>query len=210
MTRFKEIKQLFDITENNGFSEEEIFEFKNICDNIPKVLSDYYSQLGKIKELNNTQDQLIEPKNLKLSKNKDFLIFYVENQWACVWGISKKDLNIDNPPVYMSYEEQEWIKETNFLTDFFNAMANLQAAFALPFSSEEFAFINNEELKIIEDNFKKREFSFSQWIGIDFYGNFENDVIAVQKNADYYDLIYASNNEQQFTKMNKILSKLGE
>jgi len=210
MTEFKEIKQLFDITENNGFSEDEILEFKNIYGNIPKVLSDYYLQLGKIKKLNNTQDQIIEPKNLKLSKNKDFLIFYVENQWACVWGISKNDLNIDNPPVYMSYEEQEWIKETNSLTDFFKAMANLQAVFALPFNSEEFSFINNEELKIIENNFKKRDFSFSQWIGIYFYGNFENDVIAVQKNSDYYDLIYASNNEQQFTKMNKILSKLGE
>ena len=125
MTEFKEIKQLFGITEKNGFSEEEILEFKNICDNIPKILSDYYSQLGKIKELNNTQDQLIEPQKLKLSKNKDFLIFYVENQWACVWGIDKNDLNIDNPPVYMSYEEQEWSKEANFLTDFFKAMANL-------------------------------------------------------------------------------------
>ncbi|KFF03263.1 hypothetical protein ASF10_23330 [Flavobacterium sp. Leaf82] len=209
MTEFKEIKQLFGITEKNGFSEEEIFVFKNICENIPKVLSDYYSQLGKIKELNNTQDQLIEPQKLKLSKNKDFLIFYVENQWACVWGIDKNDLNIDNPPVYMSYEEQEWSKETNLLTDFLKAMANLQAVFALQFSSDEFAYINDEELKIIKENFKKRDFSFSQWIGIEFYGNFENDVIAVQRNTDYYDLIYASNNEEQFVEMNKILNKLG-
>ena len=207
MTEFKEIKQLFGITEKNGFSEEEIFVFKNICENIPKVLSDYYSQLGKIKELNNTQDQLIEPQKLKLSKNKDFLIFYVENQWACVWGIDKNDLNIDNPPVYMSYEEQEWSKETNLLTDFLKAMANLQAVFALQFSSDEFAYINDEELKIIKENFKKRDFSFSQWIGIEFYGNFENDVIAVQRNTDYYDLIYASNNEEQFVEMNKILNK---
>lgn len=145
-----------------------------------------------------------------MSKNKDFLIFYVENQWACVWGIDKNDLNIDNPPVYMSYEEQEWSKEANSLTDFFKAMANLQAVFALEFSKDEFAYINDDELKIIKENFKKRDFSFSQWIGIEFYGNFENDVIAVQKNTDYYDLIYASNNEQQFVEMNKILNKLGE
>lgn len=210
MTEFNEIRQLFDITENNGFSEEEISVFKNVCENIPKVLFNYYLQLGKIKELNQTQDRLIEPEKLRLSKNNDFLIFYVENQWACVWGIDKNDLNIDNPPVYMSYEEQKWDKETNLLTDFLKAMASLQAVFALQFGLEEFAYINNEELKIIEENFKKRDFTFSKWIGIDFYGNLENDVIAVQKNNDYYDLIYASNNEQQFIKMNNILSKLGE
>ena len=110
----------------------------------------------------------------------------------------------------MSYEEQEWTKETNLLTDFLKAMANLQAVFALQFCSEEFACINIDELKIIKENFKKREFAFSQWIGIEFYGNFENDVIVVQRNTDYYNLIYASNNEQQFVEMNKILNKLGE
>lgn len=209
MTAFKEIKQLFDITENNGFSEDEISVVKNVFANIPKVLFDYYLQLGKIKELNQTQDRLLEPEKLRLSKNNDFLIFYVENQWACVWGIDKNDLHLDDPPVYISYEEQEWSKETSSLTDFLKAMANLQAVFALQFSSEEFANINNEELKIIEENFKKRDFSFSKWIGIDFYGNLENDVIAVQKNDDYYDLIYASNNEQQFKEMNNILSKQG-
>lgn len=209
MTEFNEIRQLFDITENNGFSEEEISVFKNVCENIPKVLFNYYLQLGKIKELNQTQDRLIEPRKLRLSKNNDFLIFYVENQWACVWGIDKNDLNIDNPPVYMSYDEQKWGKETNLLTDFLKAMASLQAVFALQFGLEEFTYINNEELKIIEENFKKRDFTFSKWIGIDFYGNLENDIIAVQKNNDYYDLIYASNNEQQFIKMNNILSKLG-
>jgi len=210
MTDFKEIRILFDITEDNGFSVEELSVFKNTCETIPKVLFDYYAQLGKIKELNQTQDRLIEPEKLKLSKNQDFIIFYVENQWACVWGIYKNDLNIDNPPVYMSYDENEWSKETNYLTDFFKAMANLQAVFALPFSSQEFAYINNEELNIIRAKFKKREFSFSKWIGIDFYGNFEDDVIAVLKNDNYYDLIYASNNDQQFTEMNKILGEFGE
>jgi len=210
MTVFNEIKQLFGITENNGFPEDKISVFKNICENIPQVLFDYYLQFGKIQELNETQDRLITPEKLRLSKNNDFLIFYVENQWACVWGINKNDLNIDNPPVYMSYEEQEWSKETNLLTDFLKAMANLQAVFALQFCSEEFACINNDELKIIKENFKKREFSFSKWIGIDFYGNRGNDVIAVLKNDGYYDLLYASNNEQHFIEMNKVLNKLGE
>jgi hypothetical protein len=166
-------------------------------------------QLGKIKELNQTQDRLIEPEKLNFSKNQDFLIFYVENQWVCVWGIDKNDLTIDNPPVYMSYEEDKWYKETNLLTDFLKAMANNQAVLALKFSSEGFITISKEELKIIELNFKKRDFSFSKWVGIDFYGNYENDVIAVQKNDNDFDVIYASSDEQQFIKMNDILNSLG-
>ncbi len=209
MTEFKEIRQLFDIDVNNGFSEEEISAFKNVYEYIPKVLFDYYFQLGKVKQLNQTQDRLIEPEKLRFSKNLDFLIFYIENQWTCVWGINKNDLSMDKPPVYMSYEEDEWSKETDLLTDFFSAMANLQAVFALPFSCGEFATISNEELKIIEANFKKRDFSFSKWIGIEFYGNYKSDVIAVQKNNDQYDLLYASAKEQQFVEMNTKLTQLG-
>ncbi|TAF32674.1 MAG: hypothetical protein EAZ57_08235 [Cytophagales bacterium] len=209
MTDFNKIRQLFDITENNGFSEDEIFVFKNVCENIPKKLFEYYLQLGKIKTLNQTQDRLLEPIRLTMSKNNDFLVFYSENQWVCVWGINKNDLSVDNPPVYMSYNEQEWHQETYLLTDFLDAMANHQAVFALKFCSEELRCIDNQDIKIIEKHFKKRECSFSKWIGIDFYGNHENDVIEVQKNDDYYDLIYASNNKQQFKAMYKILNQLG-
>ncbi|OXA93879.1 hypothetical protein [Flavobacterium hercynium] len=210
MTDFTAIKQLFDITQNNGFSNEEIATYQNVCDSIPQVLYDYYLQLGKITALNQTQDRLIEPQKLQLSKDENFLIFYVENQWSCVWGIHKNDLQSNNPAVYMSYDENEWNKETDSLTDFLKAIAHLQGIFALPFNSEEFAYINNEELKIIETNFNKRDFSFSQWIGVHFYGNHPEEVIAVLKNDDYYDLIYASNNKQQFTDLHKILGELGE
>jgi len=44
---------------------------------------------------------------------------------------------------------------------------------------------------------------------IEFYGNNINDLIAVQRNDDHYDLIYASKNERQFLEMNTILAKLG-
>lgn len=209
MTDFDIIKKLFNITENNGFSADEISVFKRVCENIPKTLYDYYFQLGKAKALNQTQDSLIVPSKLKFSKTEDYLIFYAENQWACVWGISKSDLDLDDPPVYMSYDEKEWGRETSCLTDFFKAMANLQAVFALPFSSQEFLRINKFDLEAIRSKYKKREFCFSKWIGIEFYGNNENDVIAVMKNDDYFDLIFASNDEEQFKGMNKILSEFG-
>lgn len=208
MTDFKEIKQLFNITENLGYSATELAVLKKVCNNIPSVLKEYYRQLGKVKELNKTQNTLVTPNNLRLSKNNAYLIFYTENQHACVWGIKFEDLQTANPPVYMSYDENKWQKETDSLSEFLNVMANLQAVFSFPFSSEEFITINNEALKTIQQHFKKRSFSISKWIETDFYGNHNNDVIMVQKNNENYDLLFASNNEQQFITMNAVLEKL--
>lgn len=208
MTDFKEIKQLFNITENLGYSATELAVLKKVCNNIPSVLKEYYRQLGKVKELNKTQNTLVTPNNLRLSKNNAYLIFYTENQHTCVWGIKFEDLQTANPPVYMSYDENKWQKETDSLSEFLNVMANLQAVFSFPFSSEEFITINNEALKTIQQHFKKRSFSISKWIETDFYGNHNNDVIMVQKNNENYDLLFASNNEQQFITMNAVLEKL--
>lgn len=210
MTNFSSIRKLFEITENNGFSVEETTTFLQDINSIPKILQDYYLQLGKIKNLNQTQDSLIEPSNLKYSKNEDFLVFYAENQWACVWGVHKNDLEKDNPPVYMSYDELEWLVEFEKLSDYLDAMANLQATFGLAYTAEEFLMINESELDTIKQNYKKRDFEFTQWIGIQFYANNDNDVITVMKNNDYYDLIYASGNDEQFEAMHEELVQLGE
>lgn len=210
MTDFSYIKTLFHIKENNGFSEKEMQKMKNTTLNIPKVLYDYYIQLGKMIALNQTQDMLLAPEKILWSKNEDYLIFYAENQWACVWAIQKEDLTTKNPPVYMSKDQEKWEKEFATLTDFLNAMANLQAVFSLPFSSEEFLFINEDELATIKKNFQKKENNFTKWIGIDFYSNFTTDIIAIFNNEKYYDVTYASSNKENFEKIDNLIGNLGE
>lgn len=210
MTDFNYIKTLFNIQENDGFTDEELQNIRKISPNIPKVLYDYYFQLGKIVQLNQTQDTLLLPKQVQWSKNEDYLIFYAENQWACLWAIRKEDLTEENPPVYMSKDEATWEKEFNTLTDFFNTMANLQAVFGLDYTSEDFLFINEEELEFIRQNFQKKPYTFSKWIGIDFYGNSDSDVIAVFNNGTYYDMCYASANEEHFKEIDSRIGNLGE
>ncbi|GJQ07386.1 hypothetical protein CAPN010_15440 [Capnocytophaga cynodegmi] len=210
MTDFSYIKTLFNIKGENGFSAEELQKTQDISSNIPKVLYDYYLQLGKIEELNHTQDQLLLPNKLKWSESGDYLIFYVENQWVCTWAIRKEDLTAENPPVYMSYDQENWKKETEKLTDFLNAMASLQAVFALPFSSEEFSFLNKEELEIIKQNFQQKPFHLSEWLGATFYANSDNEIIAVFQNEKYYDVIYSSYSKENFEKIDSIIGNLGE
>ncbi|KAF2329609.1 hypothetical protein [Flavobacterium ginsenosidimutans] len=208
MTDFSTIKRLFSITEPNGFTENEIKIVKDIFGELPEVFIDYYTELGKIQNLNHTQDLLIIPERFQYYKNDDYLIFYSENQKACVWGIHKEDLSKSNPPVYMSYDEKEWKLETETLTDFFIAMAFLQAGFALEYTAECFYEIDDEGLNFIVENYKNKGVSFTQWAdGINFYGNHDDEVIIVMSNNQ---LFYSSNTKEHFLEMDKVLSKIGD
>lgn len=208
MTNFSIIKKLYGITETNGFAENEIQVIQDIFGNLPKVFIDYYAELGKIENLNHTQDLLIVPERFQYYKQDDYLIFYSENQRACVWGIHKDDLSNPNPPVYMSYDEQEWNLETETLTDFFTAMAFLQAGFALQFPSNVFYEVEQHELDFISQNFSNKGVSFTQWLeGIKFYGNHDDDVIIVMSNNQVF---YAANSEKHFLELDDVLSKLGK
>lgn len=207
MTDFSIIKNLFHITESNGFTNDEIQVVKDIFGQLPEVFVDYYTELGKIQNLNHTQDLLIIPERFQYYKNDDYLIFYSENQKACVWGIHKDDLSKSNPSVYMSYDEKEWNLETETLTDFLIAMAYLQAGFALEYTAECFYEIDDEGLRFIVENYTNKGVSFKQWTeGINFYGNHDDDVIIVMSNDQIF---YSSNTENHFLEMDKALSKLG-
>lgn len=208
MTDFSTIKKLFGITEPNGFKNDEIEVVKDVFGQLPKVFIDYYIELGKIQNLNQTQDSLVIPERFQFYNHNDYLIFYTENQHACVWGIHKDNLSNPNPPVYMSYDEKEWNLETETLTGFFTAMAFLQASFALKFTAECFYEIDNEGLNFIVENYKNKGVSFKNWAdGINFYGNYDDDVIVVMNNNQ---LFYSSNTEEDFLAMDKVLSTIGE
>ncbi|MNK76354.1 hypothetical protein D3C87_959210 [compost metagenome] len=208
MTDFSIIKKLFGISEPNGFAENEINVVRDIFGDLPKVLTDYYTELGKIQNLNHTQDLLIVPERFQYFRHNDYLIFYYENQRSCVWGIHKDDLSKANPPVYMSFDEKEWNLETETLTDFFTAMAFLQAGFALEFPGNTFYEIEPKDLDFIIKNYSNKGVSFKQWLeGIQFYGNHADDVIVIMGGNQMF---YASNSQEHFIEIDEVLSQLGK
>ncbi|HJY11741.1 MAG TPA: hypothetical protein VJ304_03080 [Flavobacterium sp.] len=207
MTDFSIIKELYHITEPKGFTIDEIQIVKDIFGKLPQVFVDYYTELGKIENLNHTQDLLIVPERFQYYKQIDHLIFYSENQRACVWGIHKNDLSKANPPVYISEDGKEWKLETDSLTEFFTAMAFLQAGYALEYPCNTFYELEPHELKFTAENFQNKGFSFKQWLGgISFYGNYKDDVIIIIEDNQ---LFYAANTKEHFAEMDKVLSKLG-
>ena len=205
---FSAIKKMYNINNSNGFSDDEINSIKSIFGDLPKVFVDYYSELGKIKRLNHTQDSLITPDKFKYNKNDDYLIFYTENQRVCVWAIHKNDLTKPNPPVYMSEDEKEWRLEADTLSEFFTAMAYLQAVFALDYGAETYYEIEENDLIYIRNHYVNKGVSFRQWTtGIEFYGNYDDSIIIVMGNG--HELLWSSDNKTHFDEMNADLSKLG-
>lgn len=204
--KFEVIRKLFNINQDCGFSESDI---NNACKkhgNLPSVLQEYYRQLGNYKHINQSQNNLCLPNDL--IDTKEYLIFYKENQYVAQWAIKKSDLNKDNPPVYCSCDENEFKLESENLLGFLYAMAFFQAAsWGLEYCSEDLYMISEEQVKIIRNRYKKIDYELHQWMKISYYGNYEDEVICMIENS-YYDMLYASSNQQHFNEMKEFMDKL--
>jgi len=112
MDYIQRIKTLYNISENCGYSEKEIVETENNLNiKFPKVLREYYAVLGKNEVLNESHNILFKLNDIDLADDEKYLVFYEENQGACIWGIDKNVLEDDNPKVYRKDSLEDKTKE---------------------------------------------------------------------------------------------------
>ena len=212
---YKMIKELFGLSDPQGFSEDEIAKVKRLYGRIPHTLELYYRELGREVDVNHSQNLLIVPWKYTWPKTENHLIIYSENQGVCFWGVSLNDLDIEDPPVYVTFDNARkvtWEPESKRLSDFLIAMAHVHAGFALPFSSKDISMISESEADIIRRHFKKKCEPLTRWVieGVEFYGNHACDSIVMIRNGSDYDMYYASGKEDYYNEMRKALSTLGE
>lgn len=149
---FTFIRNLFHVTENNGFDNEEIEAVVKQWGALPTILKKYYQELGRHTGINRSQNFLREPN--ELIDAGDYLVFYIENQNCAQWGIKKEDLMKADPPVYCKKDDGDFCLENNTLTGFLNAMALFQAAsWGLSYASEDIFMITEEQAKQIRDRY---------------------------------------------------------
>lgn len=203
MQYFSKLKELFKITETIGFSQEEISSAIERFNSLPKVLIQYYQEMGKHEILNHAQNNLLSPN--KLTEIGNYVIFYTENQYVAQWGISKKDLFKENPPVYVTYNEKTFLKETETLSDFLISSGYLHACFGLEFFNEELIEINEEQYQQIVSKYTKCLEQLSEWLPAEFYQNHNDDIIYIDSN---YDLMFASSSEEHFNELDKTISRI--
>ena len=202
------IKKLFCIESNCGYSENDLNYWIEKYDTMPKVLKEYYMEVGKHHKLNNTQDFLIPPAQFEEYADTEYLVFYSENQGASLWGIKKSDVEKDNPPVYENYGDEEWFLTANSLSQFLLSMAYLQAVFSMEYANEECVDITEEQHRAISNYFSSKQADSDLYTGVSFYGNHDDTVIVVMKNHDYYILMYSSNSELHFDEMDRAIEQI--
>lgn len=208
MTDFNKIYKLFNTNNQCGYAEDELGFWKRKYGCIPKVLKDYYLQLGRHEDLNTAQDFLIPPSQFEEYKDDNYLIFYSENQGGIIWGIKKQDLCTDNPPVYENYGQDEWTLTTDSVYKFLLSMAHLQAVLSLEYSNEEYVDITPEQATKIADRFTSKNVDSDLYTGVKFYGNYEDTVIVIMNNHEAFILMYASSDEEHFNETDDIINNI--
>lgn len=157
--------------------------------NFPKVLRRYYHECGDLDinscfssilnldeigfshtwEREALEDDGISNDEIEkaLKQTDNFLIFWTENQGVWNAGIKKEDLALENPPVYMTTNDDlySWEKVTDDIDTFIilQVLDNLQSSgfYFLTFDSEEIDFLLLDK-KISKDELLKNPFEIKE------------------------------------------------
>ena len=173
--------------------------------NFPRVLRRYYHECGDL-EINSCFSSILNLDEIgfshtwerealeddgvsndeiekALKQTDNFLIFWTENQGVWNAGIKKEDLSLENPPVYMTNNDDlySWEKVTDDIDTFIilQVLDNLQSSgfYFLTFDSEEIDFllldkkISKDELLKNSFKIKKRNLKFPTYSIYDYKGD---------------------------------------
>ena len=194
------------VNNNYKISWEEINKTEiRLKTNFPKVLRRYYHECGDL-EINSCFSSILnldeigfshtwEREALKddgvsndeiekaLEKTDNFLIFWTENQGVWNAGIKKEDLSLENPPVYMTTNDDlySWEKVTDDIDTFIilQILDNLESSgfYFFTFDSEQIDFllldkkISKDELLKNPFKIKDRNLKFPTYLNYDYGGD---------------------------------------
>lgn len=215
MDKYAEIIKLFKLEKPVGYSEEELALAREEAGAMPRELEEFYAVLGASPELRGLQDALILPNKYKALLDREYLIFFNENQGVCQAAVKKSDADDHNdpdPPVYASAGNGEWNLSSPHVSEFLRAMFDYQASICLEFSPEEFYWVTPEEEAKIARLFPKLG-SFDNWLydwNITVYGSGGGRIALMHNGDGDIQMNYAANNERDFGRMSELLDGIGE
>ena len=129
MEYLQKIKNLYGLSKNSGYSENEIVEVeKKLKIKFPKTLKEYYHILGKNKVVNESFNRLLKINGkIGFTNYNNYLVFYEENQGVVYWAISKEEMENNNPKVHGNYDPNnkldDWFIDSETMEGFLLSMA---------------------------------------------------------------------------------------
>lgn len=202
---FTEIRNLYHIEGNIGYSSETIEKAVKKFGMLPRVLKEYYQQLGKHSGLNQAHYKLCAPGKMELLIYGDFLCFYKSKNEPLSWYIDLEKPYSDNPSVFRRYLDGSAVRDvldSETLEGFLYVMAYWQALFSLPYHGVV-RYATMKQIDAIRTNFCLKPYDLLKWP--QFYGNNSDEVIGVQKENTWAQVYYACNTEKQLTEISAVI-----
>lgn len=210
------IKNLYAVDSFSGCTESEIAFMKQMFGNLPSVLENFYRTVAKTESLHHIQDSWMLPEHFAKYpwlNDPDCLIIMNENQGVCQAGIRREDLTQLDPPVYVKTDDNDWVLSASTTSEFLMAMLGYQASFDMKFSYEEFYWITEEELAIIQEKMDKLPYEVHNWIyniQISLYSNAPDNIVALMDCNGDLQVLYGANSEEGYEKLMSVMEGIGE
>ena len=210
------VKKIYAVNELQGYSDEEINYMKQLFGEIPEVVEEFYRVAAKTDELHHVQDFWTDPeyyKKYNWLKKMEYLILLNENQSVCQAGICREDLQQPDPPVYVTMDGKEWKRCANTTSEFLAIMLGYEAIFTFAYNPEEFFWMNEEEVKIIQRELVKLPYEMSNWISdiqMTLYCNAEDNLVVVMDCGDEWQVLYGAASKDSYDKLMEVMRGLGE
>ena len=199
MTDFGKIKKLLDLKQFYGFSEKEISNMLDLVGKLPKILLDYYLELGNC-DFNYYQDYLVKPSEYNKFLVDKYVIICSENQSVCFAGIRKEDLLQDNPPVFFTSDMENWEMGCNNLFNYLHGFAYVNLVCSLKYNG--YFDLSDYGVNFIRNNFANKNIVLRNWWSndgeIEFFGDYDDTIMMLNAETS---LFYASNNEKHYVAM---------
>lgn len=214
---FDRLKRIYSVEEFCGYTDEDIDYIKSLFGDIPKVLEEYYRTAGKTEAFNYVQDTWFLPEHFKKQKwtqESDYMILLNENQGVCRAGIKREDLTLDNPPVYVTNDDKNWVLCADTVSEFLSAALAYEAVFAFEFCTEGFYELTRAEFSLIESRLKKYPFELKNWIDINIklYYNDSDNLLAILdgNDDDCFQMIYGASSQRGYEKLLNSIGEVGD
>lgn len=210
------IKNLYAVDELCGYTEQEVDFMKQLFGEIPQVLEEFYRTAARTDALHHVQDTWMLPEHFEKYnwlKEEECLILLNENQGVCRAGIRREDLGMQDPPVYVSDDDTNWVICAETTSEFLAAAIGFEAPFALKFTPEEFYCLTKEELAVIESKLTKLPYEMKNWLynmNVTLYSNALDNIVVVMDCDGDLQMLYGAASKESYDKLMEVMEGIGE
>lgn len=213
---FEWLKGLYAVGGLEGLPDEDIYYMRELFGALPRAVEAFYRKAARTDALHHGQDQWLLPEHFRKSewlRGSDCLLLLNENQGVFRAGIRREDLSEDDPPVYLTEDDKKWKLCADSTTEFLYAMMAYEAVFSYEYSPEDFYWITENELAMLEKRLTKLPYEVRGWFGdriLLFSSASDNMVQVMDCGGEDLQMLFGAASEESYLALMDVVEGMGE